>query len=59
MLEQKNKGGAIDYEKSGSLIKEVRIARNLTQGQLSKDISVTPQAVSLWRRENAFQILHH
>ena len=38
----------MDYKKTGRLISKKRKELGLTQAELSKKISVTPQAISLW-----------
>ena len=44
----------MDYKKTGRLIAKKRKELGLTQAELSKKISVTPQAISLWERGERF-----
>lgn len=44
----------MNYEKTGRLIRRKRQALGLTQLQLSKELAVTPQAVSLWEKGKRF-----
>ena len=44
----------IDLNKFGEIIASRRLAKNMTQSQLSKILLVTPQAISKWERGESF-----
>ena len=40
----------MDYEKTGNLIQEARIEKEMTQAQLAELLGVTDKAISKWER---------
>lgn len=44
----------MDYEKTGNLIQEARIEKEMTQAQLAELLGVTDKAISKWERGKSF-----